>query len=788
MTGRPVLLTAAANPWTYLFRALGYLAVSALALVSGALIALPQAGLTDWLLLAIPLGSSAVFALCYAISFNREATAVGRQTGEANPEVPGTAVKTDDHDDLPAQVMLIVLSLVIWLETSAIVLLLSHYAFNRPPGATLLMGFATHAALVVGYGLILFWKFRNRSDPPIRHVLAWPAALFVGTNLYMGLSLNTLHNSLTPLWPLCVLMATFATSELVTRSSDWRLGLNIFVAGIGLTLVIVSRAFHLDWLSPHADNVSSLIFAIAVAGYLAVFEAWQITGRLVASEFPEDKAGLITDCAKTSYSRRYYVATLSVLTLTAWIVPAFYTFSERGLWFVALFAIHVLIALWWWTQRAATVAALRARSPHQWLVWKIVFSAVLLGCVFVDWRFQYPLTNPWLRDNVSAGILTACAAALALVVYPRLRDSPGWKSRTLDIDGADRVFSERMNALRVLGGLSYISMFVLFIVQRTILTPESATYIKSDPGFVAYFAFVVVALIVEGLNSDRDRKNALKNTVMSLITLLVSSTRIVSTSLIGLVLYVGLTTTGVPVTTAAQATLPFVLCALGGFALNDYFDRERDAIDKPWRPIPAGIVSARAVHRYGIFMLVCAVASWFFSGYSASETLLFAATMIGVVTYNLVIKHFAAFKVFLTGLMSATPLWLVLGRTEIDPIGFVFAAVLFIAGRELLMDILDANGDKRVGSRTVPLLVGESATSAIGVVFQVCSLIVFSVALYQMGGVNSLLYNPWHVCAVLLALLLCISWYGLLGRRIQVVRLMWSVLMLDAMAVITVLP
>ncbi len=787
MTARPVLLTAAANPWTYLFRALGYLAVSALALVSGAVIALPQAGMNDWLLLVIPLGSSAVFALCYAVSFNREAAAAGRQTAVSDPDVARAAAVTDNHDDLPAQVMLIALSVVIWLETSAIVLLLSHFVFDNPPSATLLLSFATHAALVVGYGLVLFWKFRDRPDPPIRHVLAWPAALFVGTNLYIGLSLNTLHHSLAPLWPLCVLMATFATSEVVTRSSDWRLRLNIFVAGAGLLLVIVSRAFHVDWLRPHADNVSSLIFAIAIAGYLAVFEAWQITGRLAANEFLEDKAGLITECARTSHSRRYYVATLSVLTLTAWIVPAFYTFSERGLWFVALFAIHVLTALWWWTQQAATVQKLRGRSHYEWLFWKLAFSGILLGCVFVDWRFQYPLTDPWLRDNVSAAILTACAVGLGLVVYPRLRDSPGWKSRTLDIAGADRVFSERMNALRVLSGLSYISMLVLFVVQRTILSPDSPTYFKSDPGFMAYLAFVIVALIVEGLNSDRERKNAIKNSIITVVTLLISSTRIVSTSLIGLVLYLGLTTLGLPAAVAAQATLPFVLCALGGFALNDYFDRDRDAIDKPWRPIPARMVSAGAVRRYGIAMLMCAVASWFFSGYSAGETLLFAATLIGVVSYNLVIKHFAAFKVLLTGLMSAAPLWLVLGRTEINPAGFVIAAVLFIAGRELLMDILDANGDKSVGSRTVPLLVGESATSAIGVVFQLCSLIVFSVALYQAGGFPSLLYNPWHVLAVLVTLLLCISWYRLVDRRIQVIRLMWSVLVLDAMAVITVL-
>jgi len=53
--------------------------------------------------------------------------------------------------------------------------------------------------------------------------------------------------------------------------------------------------------------------------------------------------------------------------------------------------------------------------------------------------------------------------------------------------------------------------------------------------------------------------------------------------------------------------LAMSLAYIGGMFLNDAFDRDIDAKERPERPIPSGIVSASSVFRVGYFMLAAAV-------------------------------------------------------------------------------------------------------------------------------------------------------------------------------------
>src|SRR5512136_452214 len=47
--------------------------------------------------------------------------------------------------------------------------------------------------------------------------------------------------------------------------------------------------------------------------------------------------------------------------------------------------------------------------------------------------------------------------------------------------------------------------------------------------------------------------------------------------------------------TAALTFLSMAFIASSGFAINDYYDRESDAVIKPKRPIPSGALSLRQV-------------------------------------------------------------------------------------------------------------------------------------------------------------------------------------------------
>ena len=79
----------------------------------------------------------------------------------------------------------------------------------------------------------------------------------------------------------------------------------------------------------------------------------------------------------------------------------------------------------------------------------------------------------------------------------------------------------------------------------------------------------------------------------------------------------------------------------GGVVLNDVFDAELDATERPERPIPSGLISVGEAARLAVFLLVLGV----FSAYLVSQLsgVLAFTTAVAVVVYNKWSKHNAFF-------------------------------------------------------------------------------------------------------------------------------------------------
>ena len=77
--------------------------------------------------------------------------------------------------------------------------------------------------------------------------------------------------------------------------------------------------------------------------------------------------------------------------------------------------------------------------------------------------------------------------------------------------------------------------------------------------------------------------------------------------LLGAALAVAAGASAPPVLIAAAAVASMLFYA-GGTALNDYFDADHDAVERPERPIPSGRVSRRLALGVGLFLLVGGVA------------------------------------------------------------------------------------------------------------------------------------------------------------------------------------
>jgi geranylgeranylglycerol-phosphate geranylgeranyltransferase len=152
-----------------------------------------------------------------------------------------------------------------------------------------------------------------------------------------------------------------------------------------------------------------------------------------------------------------------------------------------------------------------------------------------------------------------------------------------------------------------------------------------------------------------------------------------------------------------------------GFALNDYFDRESDAVIKPKRPIPSGAFSLKQV----IIISSSLFALGLFLGFLISP-LSFVILLIDsalLIVYSAYIKRKSGLAAnILVGLLVGTAF--LYGEAAIPPSYTVSLISLSLypicfgtIGGNILRDILSVEGDSKVGYPTLPQLVGNKGST-----------------------------------------------------------------------------
>ena len=163
---------------------------------------------------------------------------------------------------------------------------------------------------------------------------------------------------------------------------------------------------------------------------------------------------------------------------------------------------------------------------------------------------------------------------------------------------------------------------------------------------------------------------------------------------------------GEPVATGA-AVVATVFATGAGMAINDYFDREIDAVNRPGRAIPRGAVSARGALAWSAVLFVCAVA--------AAAVLPVLAIGIAVVNSLALVAYTEWFK-GLPGVGNLVVAYLTgsaflfggaaVGAPLAPGVLFVLAALSTLS-REVIKDVEDVAGDREEGLRTLPIAIGE---------------------------------------------------------------------------------
>ncbi|MGB9958402.1 geranylgeranylglycerol-phosphate geranylgeranyltransferase [Haloferax prahovense] len=181
------------------------------------------------------------------------------------------------------------------------------------------------------------------------------------------------------------------------------------------------------------------------------------------------------------------------------------------------------------------------------------------------------------------------------------------------------------------------------------------------------------------------------------------------------------------------AMLATVFATGAGNAINDYFDRDIDRINRPDRPIPRGAVTAAEAKWFSVALFGGAVVSAF--------VLPVVAIAIAVVNLVALLAYTEFFKglpgignVVVAALTGST--FLFGGAAIGEPLGAVVLCVLAALAtltREIVKDVEDIGGDREEGLRTLPIVVGEEASLWLGAVVLVVAVAASAVP-FIWGG------------------------------------------------------
>ncbi len=176
-----------------------------------------------------------------------------------------------------------------------------------------------------------------------------------------------------------------------------------------------------------------------------------------------------------------------------------------------------------------------------------------------------------------------------------------------------------------------------------------------------------------------------------------------------------------------------IMIFVGGWALsasamvlNDYFDIEVDKINDPSRPIPSGQIKPKQALRFGIILIVIGLLmgigidtfEWLYWGSQFGVSIVTSIICaIMVTTYTNYMKRYS----IIGNLAVSIGVWMgfLYGDLVLDfhinplPECMAFAAFMLNFGREVMKGIIDIEGDRANGVRTVATTTGPKWTAII---------------------------------------------------------------------------
>jgi geranylgeranylglycerol-phosphate geranylgeranyltransferase len=190
----------------------------------------------------------------------------------------------------------------------------------------------------------------------------------------------------------------------------------------------------------------------------------------------------------------------------------------------------------------------------------------------------------------------------------------------------------------------------------------------------------------------------------------------------------------------ALASIIGCMITAGGNAINDFYDARIDAINRPDRPIPSGKISPNNALIFSLSLFFIGITLSFF----INPVCFFIALLssIALIYYSHKLKRTILWGNLCIGyLVGSTFLF---GGAAAG--GFVATSVPFLlamlatVGREIVKDIEDIEGDRKEGTITLPIAIGEKRSASIASMFILLAILLSPLpAMLNLFGVTYLM-------------------------------------------------
>jgi len=212
--------------------------------------------------------------------------------------------------------------------------------------------------------------------------------------------------------------------------------------------------------------------------------------------------------------------------------------------------------------------------------------------------------------------------------------------------------------------------------------------------------------------------------------------------------------------------LIMLILAASGNVINDIWDEKVDAINKGSKQLMGRVISLQQAKRlYGILIFFLFILSFQIFLVTQKAVLLWVplAMAVGLYIYTPVFKRFTWLgNIWVSACIGFVPLWVMLGKWNWTFQSETFIRILFLSLmafvvnwiREIVKDMMDANGDRQCGYQSLSIAYGDSF--AIKVVRILLILLLLLILGYificdqRNGGVYVALVLLWIPCVGLL--------------------------------------